>query len=76
MIAKAVVDIVYRGITWVDYPGSDVMEKKLNFYLFRKGKHQYCKRLGDLEGDTLREQLQELSRSNRERGSLACKGRS
>jgi hypothetical protein len=69
-------DVIERGITWVDYPGSDVMEKKLNFMLFRHGKHGYCRLLGDLEGDELRAKLQELSRVNRERGALACRRRS
>lgn len=74
MIKRTVaVDVVFRGITWEDYPGSDRIEKRMNFFLFRRGSHQYCKRLGELEGDALREKLQELSRPNRERGSLACK---
>lgn len=66
-------DVVFRGITWIDYPGSDRIEKRMNFYLFRLGKHGYCKKLNGLEGEALKLKLQELSKVNRDRGALACR---
>lgn len=59
--------VVFRGITWEDYPGSDKIEKRLNFFLFRRGLHQYCKHLGKLEGDQLKKKLSELVEPNRDR---------
>jgi hypothetical protein len=35
-------DIVHRGLTWRDFPGNcDAVEKRLNFSIFRLGKHLY-----------------------------------
>lgn len=55
----------WRGITWQDVPGHDESIKKLNFALLKRGMlsgHKCCKRL---EGEALKNRLEELSRRNR-----------
>lgn len=60
---------IHRGITYHDFPGSDNMEKRMNFSMFRRGAHPFNVHCGELEGRPLREKLEQLSAKNRENGS-------
>ena len=56
----------WRGITWRDVPGHDEHLQKLNFALLKRGMlngHKCCR---SLEGEALKQRLQELTRRNRD----------
>ncbi len=56
----------WRGITWQDVPGHDESIQKLNFALLKRGMlrgHKCCR---PLQGEVLKQRLQELSQRNRD----------
>lgn len=61
-------DIVHRGITWRDFPGSGgPMNRRLMFAEFRRGLHAFNAHCEGLEGAALKEKLAELARCRRMR---------
>ncbi len=55
----------WRGITWQDVPGHDQAIQKLNFSLLKRGLLHGHKCCAQLEGEALKQQLNELSLRNR-----------
>lgn len=60
---------VHRGITYLDFPGSDRMEKRINFAMFRRGRHAFYQPCRDLVGRALKAKLHKLAEKNRINGS-------
>lgn len=61
-------DVVHRGITWREFPGSDSAEKRINFTLFRRGRHPLNRRCEGLEGAALVARLSALVEIQRVNG--------
>lgn len=53
--------LMHRGITWKDMPGPDHTAQRINFTLFRRGKHPLNAKCGDLEGPALIQRFKELN---------------
>lgn len=62
-----------RGITWRDMPGPNGEAKKLAFALFRRGKHPLNAKCEDLEGEILRQRLQQLLVAGRAKGAVCTR---
>ncbi len=60
---------VHRGISYLDFPGSDRMEKRINFAMFRRGRHPFNPQCRDLVGRPLKAKLHKLAEKNRINGS-------
>ncbi|MCX6847895.1 MAG: hypothetical protein NTY98_03150 [Verrucomicrobia bacterium] len=56
----------WRGITWRDVPGHDESIQKLNFSLLKRGLLRGHKSCRPLEGEELRQRLQDISKRNRD----------
>jgi hypothetical protein len=56
----------WRGITWHDVPGHDESIQKLNFALLKRGMLRGHKCCLPLEGEALKQRLQDLSQRNRD----------
>ncbi len=56
----------WRGITWQDVPGHDESIQKLNFALLKRGMLRGHKCCLPLEGEALKQRLQDLSQRNRD----------
>ncbi len=60
----------WRGITWHDVPGHDKFTKKMNFSLLRRGLLRGHRSCAPLEGEALRQELNDLSERNRHNSRL------
>lgn len=67
-------DQEHRGITWRDFPGNcDAFQKKLNFSLFRRGRHSFNSACEGLEGEALKAKLLEMNQRKRARWGVVGK---